>query len=737
MKCQSTISVTVDEEKKLFYLKYVEPPVHTHSSTQIVEMVKAKHCSNLHVKIMEDDRFQLELPKQVNWKQFVPKLLELQLHELDPGAMELIHQTYINLIDLKGTTHIFTTSQFLQFLSVYRPVMGLNYAATTAGYMHCNHRFKCQSNISVKVDEEKGLFYLNYLRPPVHGHTSAEVVEIVKVTPRLNCNATIMEDNRFQIDLPSKVNWAKFVPKLKNIESHKLEPNALELIHETFIHLIDSKTTIHIFTISQFLQFLSVYLPFMRFKGTSKTSSYLYCAAEFNCQSMISVRLDKEKRLFSLRYVRPPVHYHSSGEVVKMAKVRLKAKPIENLHVTIIEDERFQLKLPAEVNWKEFVKTLREPQLHELEPVALELIHQTFTNLIELRDTIHIFTTSQFLQFVSVYVPVMKLRCGSRRIGYLTCPYRLKCKSTISMTVDEKKGLFYLKYLKSPIHNHSTAEIVGMARSHLSSKQETLAAKIIEDDRFQIELPSKVNWKEFVPKLREPQFHELEESALDMIHQAYINLIDLKDAIHIFTTSQFLQFLLVYLPVMRLNYTSEVSCCLKCDYRFNCDSKIIVRLDREKGLFSLRYLHPPFHKHSTTEVVEMAKASLRLKPLDYLSANIMEDDRFHIEIPAQAYWREFLKTLKEPQLHGLEPDALELIHQTFNNLINLRNTIHIFTTSQFLQFILIYVPVMKLHCGSKNVFAYLHCPSQFKCMSSISVDIDAEKGLFYLNILKK
>ncbi|GMG56385.1 unnamed protein product [Ambrosiozyma monospora] len=560
-------------------------------------MTKVKPLEGLPAKIMEDDRYQIELPSKVNWKEFVPKLRERQLHELEPAALELIHQTYINLIDLTDIIHVFTVSQFLQLLSIYLPFLSLFYGTVSSGYLYCRSRFKCKSVISVKVDEEKGLFYLRYVSPPVHGHTGTEIVEMTKVKPLEGLPAKIMEDDRYQIELPSKVNWKEFVPKLRERQLHELEPAALELIHQTYINLIDLTDIIHVFTVSQFLQLLSIYLPFLRFRCSSKSSGYFLCPSQFKCESRISVKVDEEKRLFYLRYVSPPVHGHTGTEIVEMAKVSLSW---ESLPVKIVEDDRFQLELPSKVNWKEFVPKLRERQRHELEPTALELIHQTYINLIDLTDKIHVFTVSQFLQFLSIYLPFLSLVYATGSSGYLYCRDRFKCESRISVTVNEEKGLFYLRYVSPPVHGHNGTEIVERAKVSLS--WESLPAKIMEDDRFQLELPSKVNWKEFVRKLRERQLHELEPAALELIHQTYINLIDLTATIHVFTVSQFLQLLSIYLPFLRLNYTSERSAYFSCTSRFKCKSRISVTVDEEKRLFYLRYVSPPVHGHTDSNL---------------------------------------------------------------------------------------------------------------------------------------
>ncbi|GME71429.1 unnamed protein product [Ambrosiozyma monospora] len=285
---------------------------------------------SLPAKIMEDDRFQLEIPSKVNWKELLPKLRERQLHELEPAALELIHQTYINLIDLTNTIHVFSTSQFLQFLSIYLSFLRLAYATGGSAYLYCRSRFKCESTISLKVDEEKGLFYLKYVSPPVHGHTGTEIVEMAKVglrsKPLKSLPVKIMEDDRFQLELPSKINWKEFVPKLRERQLHELEPAALELIHQTYINLIDITDTIHVFTTSQFLQFLSVYLPFLRPQYSSERSAYFSCTSRFKCKSRISITVDEEKGLFYLRYAYPPVHGHTDTIESQLERAFAKAK---------------------------------------------------------------------------------------------------------------------------------------------------------------------------------------------------------------------------------------------------------------------------------------------------------------------------------------------------------------------------------------------------------------------------
>ncbi|GMF00463.1 unnamed protein product [Ambrosiozyma monospora] len=44
-----------------------------------------------------------------------------------------------------------------------------------------------------------------------------------------------------------------------------------------------------------------------------------------------------------------------------------------------------------------------------------------------------------------------------------------------------------------------------------------------------------------------------------------------------------------------------------CDSKLKCDSMISVKVDAEKGLFCMRYVHPPVQNHSSSEIVEMAK----------------------------------------------------------------------------------------------------------------------------------
>ncbi|GME84069.1 unnamed protein product [Ambrosiozyma monospora] len=126
----------------------------------------------------------------------------------------------------------------------------------------------------------------------------------------------------------------------------------------------------------------------------------------------------------------------------------------KNLTVDILEDDRFKLDLPSKVNWAEFVPKLREPQSYELEPTALNLIHKTYTNLIDLKDTIQVFTTSQFLQLLSIYLPFLRFNHSGPKTAYLYCSGRLKCKSAMLLKLDKEKGLFYLLYNCDPAHTH-------------------------------------------------------------------------------------------------------------------------------------------------------------------------------------------------------------------------------------------------------------------------------------------
>ncbi|GME81744.1 unnamed protein product [Ambrosiozyma monospora] len=125
------MSLKLDEEKGLFFLSCTGGPAHTYSSTAVVAMAKSgkkksrkrKPKSQLsevqhefQVGIPDYDRFKLELPSSINWIKFLPKLrerAEWQLHDLVPETLDLIHKTYTNLIDLRSTIHIFSTSNLL------------------------------------------------------------------------------------------------------------------------------------------------------------------------------------------------------------------------------------------------------------------------------------------------------------------------------------------------------------------------------------------------------------------------------------------------------------------------------------------------------------------------------------------------------------------------------------------------------------------------------------------------
>ncbi|GME93676.1 unnamed protein product [Ambrosiozyma monospora] len=114
------------------------------------------------VNIPEDDRFKPELSSKVKWTELVPKLRESQSHELKPTTLNSIHETYMRLIDLKNTIHVFTLSQFLQFMSIDWPFVKLKYSCSSSCRFLCPDQFKCTAIVLIKLDGEKGLFYLSY-----------------------------------------------------------------------------------------------------------------------------------------------------------------------------------------------------------------------------------------------------------------------------------------------------------------------------------------------------------------------------------------------------------------------------------------------------------------------------------------------------------------------------------------------------------------------------------------------
>ncbi|GME75125.1 unnamed protein product [Ambrosiozyma monospora] len=305
------MSVKLDEEKGLFYLSYTWDHAHTHSSCEVVEMGKVRYTRSLQgkskqdsralkpksqlskqvqvpVDIPEDDRFKLKFPSKVSWSDLVLKLREPQLYELEPGVLNLIHQTYISLIDLKDKIHFFTTSQFLQLLSVYIPFLRLLQFPSNKAYLRCPKNFKCINQVDLQW------FPVN-----------------------------IPEDARFKLEFSSNVGSAQLMAKLRKRQRYKLKPGVLDLIHRTYTDLIDSRDKIHVFTTSQFLQFLSVYLLFVRLHFYHRRDKvYIRCSKRFKCKSALALNIDGKKGLFYLSYTRDPAHSRTSGEIVDMAKQR-------------------------------------------------------------------------------------------------------------------------------------------------------------------------------------------------------------------------------------------------------------------------------------------------------------------------------------------------------------------------------------------------------------------------------
>ncbi|GME84518.1 unnamed protein product [Ambrosiozyma monospora] len=376
--------------------------------------------------------------------------------------------------------------------------------------------------------------------------------------------------------------------------------------------------------------------------------------------------------------------------------------PAKPSPVLIPEDDRFKLDVPLEIDLAEILRKLREPQLHELQPSALNLIHETYMELIDSKDKtkVYQFSISQFLQFLSIYLPFLHLKISSPTLCYMLCADR-QCKTTFSISLDTVKGLFHLKHTRTPRHQHTSTAIVELAKleytkwmnsnetleqmeshaepqakSHSESyakpniRKTYLPVNIPEDSRFTLSKIS-ADSSNLLPQLKEKQ-PEPKPKALKSIHETYSNVIDLKDTIHLFTISQFLQFLAVYIPFLRVRKGYGNKGYLVCVPRLKCKASLTWMLDVDHKMFHLTYTDVPdcTHTHSSAEIVAMAKKKLTEQPdasdskNQYLAIDIPENAKFTASLNVINRWSKFLRFIRNCQSDELEPDALDLIHET-------------------------------------------------------------------------
>ncbi|GME83154.1 unnamed protein product [Ambrosiozyma monospora] len=491
------MSLKFDESKRLFLLRHLYHPVHNHTAAEIVNMAKSNlklHSIKdqwLPVNIPNDDKFTLSLNLTDDWSEVSAQLKKHKPDELQPDALNSIHEAYIKLIDSKETSFGFSISQFVQFMAMYSSVFSFRNTRRRSCYVECCYRLNCNARMSLKFDKDKKFVIFKYTHPPVHSHTGSEITERFKLKSREIRDhqlgkvqwspVSIPNDDRFTLSSNLTDDWSKVLQQLKKHKPDELQPDALNSIHEAYIKLIDSKETAFGFSISQFVQFMAMYSSVFTIYNSPPRFCYVQCCRRLNCNARMSLKFDKDKKFVICKYTHPPVHGHTGSEIVESFKKKSNAgkttnrTPVNSLNVKIPEDERFKITLPTKVNWRTLARKLMMHQIHDLQPNALTLINQTYINLYNNSATTYIFTPSQILQFLAVYMPFLKLTIRKPNFCYLSCdPMKFKCNASISLKVEPKTGLFYLGHTHAPVHNHTSDEMVKMCQAEFTKRLETL-----------------------------------------------------------------------------------------------------------------------------------------------------------------------------------------------------------------------------------------------------------------------
>ncbi|GMG55617.1 unnamed protein product [Ambrosiozyma monospora] len=444
------------------------------------------------VRIPENKSFEISLDECNTLRDIVEKLRHYQANSLrnEPETPNpLVTETYLQLMNIKDEIYKFTISQILQLLCAYKGFFEkLNQSLNQSGY-GCHITFKQEDNgqitgfsrLILRYDVDTKWFYL---RKSAH-LTSTDSWENSKVSIGRNSihsviPVTIPEDDNIKFG-PHESSLKGIINELKRVSWKRDIPAVIpQPINKTYSDLFEVTTKVYQFSISQMVQFVTVYRLCFRMKcNTSDNSAYLLCRMKdetgfVNCPGRLLLKFDPDIGVFNVR-TSTHKHNHDMATVLdicnsahdwsKYASGTLNEKKFK-LYIHVMGKPPILIDIPESSSHQKLISNvpitgfLRQHMYKISPPISHRpFIHQAFAKLFFIKNAAFVFTPSQLLQLLNVYNLFFVVNSDRR----LQCSNAFNCTVAYSLNYNSNENLFVVYIIKNSLHSGHSHEYDDVA----------------------------------------------------------------------------------------------------------------------------------------------------------------------------------------------------------------------------------------------------------------------------------
>ncbi|GMG41095.1 unnamed protein product [Ambrosiozyma monospora] len=578
-------------------------------------------------------------------------------------------------------------------------------------------------------------------------------------------------------------------------KARKVHPS----IHSAFIKLFEMEKEVFSFSYSQLCQLLRVYHKTFFIHARRSTITFS-CVPQplddLKCNVQWDLCPNDSRSVFRLTKPLPVKHNHDIGKCAKRVGISpnvlgstsdesdeeseededietVSPKPGTKdtgrrtagaIPVGIPENKLFHIDIEPNMTPKERTKMLNQYVLGGSFPNSDDAsISETFKKLMNIKDEIYSFTVSQLLQFLCAYHNTFSLFYKKPKtyiLFKLTDGGQLIRLLRIVMIYYPVQRCFHL--FSVPL-NHSDKRAISI-RTRQRNHDASIPVKIPENEKLRF-MPDKFNTKAKSPK-------SLTEYSLDVnvpipfhpsFNETYLNIFNMKNEEYEFTSSQFIQFLIVFWTEFWSNSqileTSIIVCFSRNDStqeRCSATFTAVYEPDQDKFYVRRRSCH---HNHVATgyQTTDGTNVSTRTKieklygiysflrpTIDFfisisaVSVDIPEINGLPIDSNTGLESTLYL-IRKDPNLVCPPSNHHSSIHLTYAKLFFNKGLFHIFTHSQLFQFMRIYNNCFRLSetRGNWSLVCKVKSFDGHECAAKYCVRYMADKNVFVVYSTQK